>query len=415
MQNGNANASFKGVTALLERLVSTGLLPGASVLINQSGREVLYYEAGLSDVASGNPVARDTIFRLFSMTKPIAAAAVMTLIDDGVIRLEDAVTDYIPEFADLGVYLGQNGDVVQSTPAHPISIKNLLTHTAGFSYWFYPNNPVAALYAKDPRIDDERWRFDPALGGHDGLTRSLARLPLVGQPGDRWHYSMSLDVAGIVIERATGEPLDEFIKKRIFEPLAMNDTGFSIRADQANRLASLYGPKTGGGIELLESGSESPLLKTVSGLSGGGGLVSTIDDYSRFAEMLRRGGELGDRRVLSEGSVRAIMTNQLDPDQLSELPDLAPWGLGGTGDGLGFGLGGAVVLSSPANGVPAFRGEYSWGGAASTTFWVDPENQLTVVFMTQLQPPIAEVPRDKLHLAVYEAMGLAGERAAGTG
>lgn len=415
MQNGNANDTFKVVTALLDRLVSTDLLPGASVLINQSGREVLYYEAGLRDVACGNPVARDTIFRLFSMTKPITAAAVMTLIDDGVIRLEDAVTDYIPEFADLGVYLDQDGDVVQSTPAHPISIKNLLTHTAGFSYWFYPNNPVAALYAKDPRIDDERWRFDPALGGHNGLARALARLPLVGQPGDRWHYSMSLDVAGIVIERATGEPLDEFIKKRIFEPLAMSDTGFSIRAGQANRLASLYGPKTGGGIELLESGSESPLLKTVSGLAGGGGLVSTIDDYSRFAEMLRRGGELGDRRVLSEGSVRAIMTNQLDPDQLTELPELAAWGLGGTGDGLGFGLGGAVVLSSPANGVPAFRGEYSWGGAASTTFWVDPENQLTVVFMTQLQPPIAEVPRDKLHLAVYEAMGLAGEGAAGTG
>lgn len=228
MRNGNADPNYNGVAALLDRLVASGSLPGANVLIYQYGNEVLYHETGLSDVASGKPMARDTLFRLFSMTKPITAAAVMTLADDGVIRLEDAVTDYIPEFADLGVYLGQDGDVVRSTPARPISIGNLLTHTAGFSYWFYPDNPVAALYAKDPRINDERWRFNPALGGHDGLTRSLARLPLVGQPGDKWHYSMSLDVAGIVIERATGEALDEFMKRKIFELLAMDDTAFSV-------------------------------------------------------------------------------------------------------------------------------------------------------------------------------------------
>lgn len=407
MQYGSANASYSVVSALLDRLVSTGLLPGASVLIHRSGKEVLYHQAGLSDFTSGNPLARDTIFRLFSMTKPIVAAAVMILVDDGVIRLEDAVTVYIPEFAELGVYLGDDGDAVQSTPARPIHIKHLLTHTAGFSYWFYPNDPVAALYANDPGIGlHERFRFDSALGGLDGLARSLARLPLVGQPGDRWHYSMSLDVAGIVIERATGEPLDKFMKRRLFEPLAMNDTAFSVGSGQVNRLASLYGPKAGGGIELLESGGESPLLKTVPGLSGGGGLLSTIDDYSRFAEMLRRGGELEGRRVLSEDSARAMMTNQLNPNQLTELPGLAMSGLGGTGDGLGFGLGGAVVVEPQASGVPAFRGEYSWGGAASTTFWVDPENRLTVVFMTQLQPPSPEMPRDQLHSAVYEAMGL---------
>lgn len=412
MQDDGTNANYSGVSALLDRLVSSKLLPGASVLIHQSGKEVLYHEAGLSDIASGNPVARDTLFSLFSMTKPITAAAVMILVDDGVVRLEDAVTDYVPELAELGVYLGRDGDVVQSTPARPINIKHLLTHTAGFTYWFYPSNPVAALYAEDPGIGlHERWRFDAALGGLDGLARSLGRLPLVSQPGDRWHYSMSLEVAGMVIERATGEPLDKFMKTRIFEPLAMNDTAFSVGSGQANRLASLYGPKAGGGIELLESSVESPLLKTVPGLSGGGGLVSTIDDYGRFAEMLRGGGELDGRRVLSEGSARAMMTNQLSPNQLTELPDLATWGLGGTGDGLGFGLGGAIVLDPPANGVPAFRGEYSWGGAASTTFWVDPKNRLTVVFMTQLMPPSAEMPRDKLHSAVYEAMGLAGDAA----
>ena len=212
---------------------------------------------------------------------------------------------------------------------------------------------------------------------------------------------MSLDVAGIVIERAAGAPLATFMRKRIFAPLAMNDTAFSVDAEQADRLASLYGPKAGGGIQLIESGSDSPLLKPVPGACGGGGLVATIDDYARFAEMLRGRGELDGRRVLSEDSARAMMTSQLRPDQLAELPGIAALGLGGTGDGLGFGLGGAVVLDPPANGVPAFRGEYSWGGGASTTFWIDPENRLTAVFMTQLQPPGGEMIRDKLHHAVY--------------
>jgi CubicO group peptidase (beta-lactamase class C family) len=269
------------------------------------------------------------------------------------------------------------------------------------------HNPVGALYAVDPVIRRERWRFDPTLGGLDGLARSMSRLPLVGQAGDHWHYSMSLEVAGMVIERASGEPLDDFMKGRLFEPLRMNDTTFSVASGQADRLASLYGPKAGGGIERIESGVNSPLLKTIPGLSGGGGLVSTIDDYSRFAEMLRRGGQLDGRRVLPEESTRAMMTNQLSPNQLTELPAMVSLGLGGVGDGLGFGLGGVVVLDPPASGVPAFRGEYSWGGGASTTFGVDIENQVTVVFMSQLQPPRAGIPRDMLHAAVYEAMGLA--------
>lgn len=407
MDGVSLNVSCDDIRALLDEWVSSELLPGISVLIQRSGQEILHYQAGLRDIASGDPVARDTIFRLLSMTKPITAAAVMILVDDGIVRLDDAVNEYIPELADLGVYIGQDGDVVRTTPARPITINNLLTHTAGFSYWFYPDEPVAALYAKDPAINDEHWRFDPALGGSDGFIRSLALLPLVDQPGAKWHYSMSLEVAGMVIERVTGKPLGDFMKERIFEPLAMIDTAFSVRPDQAERLASSYGPKDGGGIELLESGDDSPLLKTVAGQAGGGGLVSAIDDYSRFAEMLCRGGELDGQRVLSEGSARAMVTNQLHSDQLTELPKLAAWGLGGTGDGLGFGLGGAVVVDPPANGVPVFRGEYSWGGGASTTFWVDPENQLTVVFMTQLQPPSADMLRDKLHSVIYEALGLA--------
>lgn len=394
---------FGPVAALLDELASSGDLPGASVLIRQAGEEVFYHQAGQRDLASGRPVERDTIFRLYSMTKPVVAAATMILTDDGVLGLDDAVADIVPEFAALGVYAGQDGDAVQTTPARPVTVRHLLTHTAGFSYWFHPGNPVAALYAADPGIGlHEDWRFDPALGGLDGLTRTLARLPLLFQPGERWHYSMSLEVAGIVIERASGQKLDAFLRDRLFAPLGMADTGFSVGAGQGDRLASLYGPKAGGGLQLLQSGAESPLLKPVPGFAGGGGLVSTIDDYGRFAEMLLQGGGA----VLSRDSVRAMMTNQLAPEQLAELPALATWGLGGTGDGMGFGLGGAVALEQPGNGVPVFRGEYSWGGGASTTFWVDPGNALTVTFMTQLFPPSAKMLRDQLHIAVYRAMGL---------
>ena len=409
MQSESPQSKYRTVIDTLDQLISSNDLPGASVLVRQGGKEELFYASGMNDVDAASPIQRNTVFRLFSMTKPITAAAVMILVDDGVLRLDDEVAAHIPELAELGVYRGQDDGVVQSMPARPITIEHLLTHTAGFSYWFYPESPVGALYASDPTIGTgEFYRFDPALGGLDGLARALGRLPLVNQPGERWHYGMSLDVAGIVVERASRTPLAEFMRTRIFEPLAMNDTAFSVEAGQADRLASLYGPKAGGGIELIERGVESPLLKAVPGACGGGGLVSTIDDYSRFAEMLRRGGELDGRRILSEASVRAMMTNQLEPEQLAELPGLAALGLGGTGNGLGFGLGGAVVLDPPSDGIPAFRGEYSWGGGASTTFWVDPENQLTVVFMTQVQPPNrALMLRDKLHSVIYGAMGLA--------
>lgn len=368
MQTADPGA-FGEVAALLDGLVASHVLPGASVLVQRAGEEVFSYTCGLKSLEDGTPVRRDTLFRLFSMTKPVTAAAAMILVDDGALRLEDLVTDRIPEFGGLGVHVGEDGGGVRTEPARPMTLRHLLTHTAGFSYWFYPHEPVGELYAADPAIGPgETFRFDPAVGGLDGLARALGRLPLVSQPGERWHYSMSIDVAGIVISRAAGQPLEHVLQMRLFEPLGMTDTAFSVAPGRADRLASLYTSSADGGVQLIEGGADSPLLRDVPGAAGGGGLVSTLDDYGRFAEMLRRGGELDGRRVLSEASVRAMTTNQLAPEQLAELPALAGLGLGGAGDGLGFGLGGAVVLDPPANGVPVFRGEYSWGGGASTTF-----------------------------------------------
>jgi CubicO group peptidase (beta-lactamase class C family) len=402
MSKDVAEAAYASVGRLLDQLVASKTLPGASILILQGGRETYYNQAGMRDLGASAPVQRDTIFRIFSMTKPVTAAAVMVLVDDGDLRLDDPVVSYIPEFSNLRVYVGHSGEELVTAPAGPMRIRDLLTHTAGFSYWFQSNSPVAALYDTSVGAGRyEAWRFDRSRGGLAGLARSLSGVPLVNQPGDRWHYSMSLEVAGIVIERVAGESLDRFMTRRLFDPLRMSDTGFSVPATNAHRLASLYGPNPAGGLDLLESGGDSPLLGAVPGLSGGGGLMSTIDDYARFAEMLRNGGELDGRRVLSSEAVSRMMTNQLEPGQLAELPELAAFGLGGSGDGLGFGLGGAVVVAPTTSGVPTSLGEYSWGGAASTTFWVDPVRQLVVVFMTQLLPPSAEMLWDKLHVAVH--------------
>lgn len=406
MQNADNHPDFAQVSELLDRLVLSQQIPCANVLIRQNGRELFYHQSGLSDIAEKKPISRDTIFRLFSMTKPAIAVAVMILVDEGSISLDDDIADYIPEFKNLRAYVSGEGDNIQTEPARTITVKHLLTHTAGFSYWFQLANPVGALYAGAPGIDHEQWRFDPEFGGLDGLARVLGQLPLIAQPGVNWHYSMSFEVAGILIERASGEKLDTFMKRKIFDPLGMQDTAFSVEPGKADRLASLYTPDEAGGIKLVEKGADSRLLKPVPGLAGGGGLVSTIDDYSRFAEMLLNGGEWQGVHILSEQSVRAIMSDHLTPAQLGELPELAKWGLGGDGDGMGFGLGGAAVVAPPASGVPVFPGEYSWGGGTSTTFWVDPVNDVTVVFMTQRFPPSIGMPRDQLHVAVYAALGL---------
>lgn len=412
MQIDAVKSDFDDTRRLLDGLVAAGILPGASVLVLGGGKELFFHAVGWQDIDKGRALHRDTLFRIYSMTKPVTAAAVMILVDDGTLRLDDPVARYIPEFAALEVYEARSDKGLVTAPAGPMTIRDLLTHTAGFTYWFQELEPVAPLY--DERLGagrHEMWRFVPELGGLEGLARNLAGVPLVSQPGARWHYSMSLEVAGIIVERASGKSLDRFMDDRIFAPLGMVDTGFSVPAEKAARLASLYGPLPDGGIELLESGEKSPLLRPVTGLSGGGGLVSTIDDYARFAEMLRRGGEGEGEQILSRASVKGMMTAQLAPEQLAELPILAAFGLGGSGEGLGFGLGGAVVEDPARIATPAYVGEYSWGGAASTTFWVDPANEISVVFMTQLIPPSTEMLRDKLHSAIYRgASEMAAER-----
>jgi CubicO group peptidase (beta-lactamase class C family) len=397
-----ASSPFQSVTDYLQSLVDQKRYPGASVLIQRGNREVYFAAVGQRDLATLSPIQRDTVFRIYSMTKPITAVAISILMEDRKLKLSDPVSKFVPEFEQLQVYAGQSGDSMLTKPAGPISIEDLLTHTAGLSYSFQENTPVAALYAKTALADDD-WRFDPAYAGGNALARTLASLPLVAQPGSRWHYSMALDLAALVVQKAAGLPFDVFLKQRIFAPLEMTDTDFWVPPEKADRLASLYTPAVNGGFELVDAAASSSLLAPVPGLSGGAGLLSTIDDYSRFAQMLVSGGSAGNQRLLSRAAVDAIMTNQLRRDQLMELPATASFGLGSVGEGLGFGYGGAVVMDIGPDGVGSV-GEYTWGGAASTIFWVDPVEHIVVIFMTQVIPPGGEPIRDRLRELIYSAL-----------
>ncbi|OXE37309.1 MAG: serine hydrolase [Phenylobacterium zucineum] len=325
-----AQARFKAISDYLHQLVDTKRFPGANVLILKDGREVYYAEAGLKDVEANQPIRRDTIFRIYSMSKPVTTAAVMILVDEGKIKLSDPVTKYVPEFANLQVYKGMKDGVVQTEPARPMTVENLLTHTAGLTYGFQLTTPVAAMYQKTG-LGGDRWRFDPAFAGGGRLAQTLASLPLAYQPGERFHYSMALDVAALVVQRASGVPFGEFLQNRIFGPLGMTDTGFDMPAAKGPRLASLYGPGPGGGLKVTDVGATSALLKPIPGFSGGGGLLSTVDDYAAFAEMLQEGGTLKGHRILSRSAVQAMMTNHLTPAQLVELKTTAGFGLGAQG------------------------------------------------------------------------------------
>lgn len=394
-------ADFRPLGAYVETLPEGGQRPGANVLVLRNGREVFYAQAGMADLEARRPIGRDTLFRVYSMTKPVTAAAVMILVDEGKLRLDDPVTRYIPEFRELRVFKGMDGDRMLTEPVGPMTVENLLTHTAGFSYAFQAG-PVASLYKKTPLAGDV-WRFDPAFKGGDAFARTLASLPLVAQPGERWHYSMALDVAALVVQRASGVAFETFARNRIFRPLGMDDTGFSVAPEKAHRLASLYQVSLKGGLQKTDDGATSPLRHPLGGFSGGAGLVSTIDDYARFARMLADGGAGNGRRILSRKAVAAMMTNHLAPAQLGEMKATAAFGLGGQGDGLGFGYGGAVVTSTAGLGGLGSVGEYAWGGAASTTFWIDPTQKVIVIFMTQVIPPMDQI-RDHLRRLIYTAL-----------
>ena len=363
------------------RYVDEGRLPGWLLAITRGGRIVHVARYGRRDVESDLPVEDDTVFRIYSMTKPITSVAAMMLHEEGRFELKDPVAKYIPSFADVRVFTGGTAENPTTAPAlEPVRVWHLLTHTAGLTYGFHHVHATDEIY-RNAGFDFGSPR-DTDLAG---VCDALAGLPLVHEPGARWNYSHATDVLGRVVEVLSGQPLDRFFADRILGPLGMTDTAFWAGPDKVDRLAALYVPTPGSLRALRYDAIGDAARKPPRYLGGGGGLVSTAHDYLRFAEMLRGGGQIGGVRLLSRRTVDYMTTNHL-PGGV----DLETFGQSGfaetTFDGVGFGLGFAVVIDPAAAKVPSSAGEYSWGGAASTGFWVDPAEDITAVFLTQLLP-----------------------------
>lgn len=349
--NGLSADTLKLASEKMQDYIDSSKLAGISALIYKDGETV--YRENFGHAAENKPMDDQTIFRIFSMTKPVTAAALMTLYDDGKFSLDDKVAEYIPEFAETQVYNPETKS--QEPQQNELSIRHLLTHTSGIPYGWDQNAYVDSLYRAN------------GVGGWDGTigekVKIIASLPLKFQPGTKWEYGLSIDVAGYLVEVLSGMPLDEYMKTVIFDPLGMEDTGFYAPEDKHNRLAGLYSRQSGN-LEPASGGMSQAFKKPVTLFAGGAGLVSTTDDYLDFCKMLLNGGELNGNRILSEEAVNLILTNQL-PENVTYQ------------ENMGYGLAGGVNLTTD---------EYGWAGAASTKFWINPKQNMIVITMAQLMP-----------------------------
>jgi CubicO group peptidase (beta-lactamase class C family) len=380
------------------RYVDDGRLPGWLVLVARHGQVAHLATSGRRDLEADLPVEVDTRFRIYSMTKPVTAVAAMQLYEEGAFALKDPVSAFIPAFADVVVYRdGPAADPVTVPATRPVRLWHLLTHTAGLTYGFHHAHPVDAMY----RAAGFEW---VAPEGRDlaACCDAWAGLPLLFEPGTEWNYSVASDVLGRVVEVVSGQPLDRFLDERIFGPLGMADTGFWVDPAAAGQLAALYraGPD-GRPVRDDELGGRA--LRPPDCLSGGGGLVSTAADYHRFTQALLGGGELDGARLLGSRTLAYMARNHLPGGA-----DLESFGrrlfAETTFDGIGYGLGFAVLLDPVANKVLSTPGELAWGGAASTFFWVDPTEQLSAIFLTQLMPSSSYPLRSELRQLVYQAL-----------
>lgn len=382
---------------LQEKYVGPGRLPNAQLLVSRKGELVHEALLGQQDPERGVKLADDTVFRIYSMTKPITCVALMTLVEEGLIALDDPVAKYIPAWKGLGVFsAGLEGAYLTTPLSRPMQVVDLLRHTSGLTYGFQNRTNVDAAYRK-LKVED----FNG--GDLDNMIGLLGQVPLEFSPGEAWNYSVSTDVVGYLVQAVAGKPLDQVFRERIFEPLNMIDTGFFVRDDQKDRFAACYQATPQGGLKLQDDAQASPFLAPPKLLSGGGGLVSTAADYMRFANMLVNGGELDGARILAPKTVRLMASNHLPGGQ--DLTQMSRSLFSeSTNAGIGFGLGVAVVFDPPRTLIPCSPGEFYWGGMASTAFWVDPVEEVTAVFMTQLIPSSTYPIRRELRTLVYSAL-----------
>jgi len=382
---------------LMQETVDQKQLSGVVTILARHGKIIDYRAYGKQDVAAGTPMTRDTIFRAFSMTKPVTAVAMMLLYEQGKWLPTDPIAKYIPEFAQLKVFksVDSSGQMVLEDSAHAPTMQQLMSHTAGFTYGFFGDTPVDKAYQAAGVMQSDSLQ---------GMIDKLAKLPLLYQPGTRWMYSLSMDVQGYIIEKLSGQPLPEFMERNIFTPLGMKDTGFYVPADKRSRFATMYrGDEKGQMIaEAPGRGFGGEYDKTPGMPSGGGGLVTTAGDYYRFAQMLGKNGQLNGVRVLSPASVRLMSANHLPPQLLT-----GEFGIGRQvmRPGFGYGYNCAVVYDPPLANLPDGKGTFFWDGAAGTWFWVDPANDLVFVGMIQrLAGPDLPNVQYQSRAAVYQAL-----------
>jgi CubicO group peptidase (beta-lactamase class C family) len=386
------------LTKGMQQFVDQGRLAGVVTMVTRHGKVVEFDALGKRDVESNSPMQKDSIFRIYSMSKPITGVAMMILFEEGKWQLNDPISRYIPEFKDLKVWSrGANGNIVMKTPDHAPTMKELMSHNAGFTYGIFSDTPVDKL-----QRDADPLNINNTL---DEFIKRMAKVPLNAEPGSEWHYSVSVDIQGYLVQKLSGMPFDKFLEERVFKPLKMVDSGFYVPKDKLNRFAQVYTYNKEGKLEALGTTQNlnhdfavDPAFK-----SGGGGMVSTATDYMRLCQMLLNGGTLDGVRILSPRTVELMRTNVLP--QTAQTVGILP-------AGTGFGLDFAVIGDPMGAGGYYGKGSFYWGGAAGTWFWIDPVNDMAVVGMIQQfaagntgAAPVATLPdvRGLSHTWVYQS------------
>jgi len=388
-QVGLSAEKLSGTRSALQKLVDEERVAGGVVVVARRGKVVQFETCGMMDIEDHKPMRRDAIFRIYSMSKPITSVAAMILYEEGKIKLDDPVSKYIPQFKKLAVVTDPEAEEITTVPAQrEMTVRDLMRHTSGLTYGVFGNTNVDKLYRKSIQL---------SAGGEtlQSMTEKLAAIPLLYQPGTKWHYGVSTDVLGRVVEVASGRPLDKFLAEHIFEPLGMEDTAFYVPADKIERFSTNYGPDPQGGLQPIDEPETTRYAEIPTFFSGGGGLVSTASDYMRLCLMLLNKGRYEGGRLLKAETVEMMTRDQL-PRQAFPI---------GTGErsGVGFGLGFSVCVERSSMASASRVGEYGWGGMASTHFWISPKDELAVVVLTQ-HIPFSNQAERAVKPIVYDAI-----------
>jgi len=395
---GFSTEKLKNIESYLqEKYIDTNRYVGTLTGIYRNGQLGFISTLGLMDRESRKPIERDTIFRIYSMTKPITSVALMSLYEKGLLQLDDPVSEYIPAFKDLNVYSeGIFGNYKTTYPDREMTIRDLLSHQSGLTYGFMERSNVDAAY-RELGIEKESQQ------NLQEFVNVLSTIPLEFSPGTAWNYSVSTDVCGYLIEVISGKTLDMFLEEEIFQPLGMSDTGFYVPSSKTQRLSSNYEYREGQEPILVDDANTGSYINPPTLFSGGGGLVSTLDDYMAFCKMVLGRGSLAGHRILSRKTLDLMSSNHLTNGK-----DLRSCAYGRWSEtsytGVGFGLGFSILLDPAASQVSGSKGELAWGGAASTAFWIDPLEDMAVVFLTQLLPSSTYNVRRELRSLVYSAL-----------